>query len=154
MELQGLFKPITLHSKSIKSKSHHAKHFYAQWPSTRLQGIKCKQWASWPFQRMTQGNHTTKVPHKNIFKVQRASTCQPRLLQETCGLKDYLQGFQDSIKSSITMQTTCGVAKPSPRVPWSYHDIIIAWMTTEWVINASLTHLGFLQRPLGLQDHL
>ena len=35
-----------------------------------------------------------------------------------------------------------------------YHDIIIAWMTTEWVINASLTHLGFLQRPLRLQDHL
>ena len=27
-------------------------------------------------------------------------------------------------------------------------------MTTEWVINASLTHLGFLQRPLRLQDHL
>ena len=28
-----------------------------------------------------------------------------------------------------------------------YHDTIRAWMTTEWVINASPTHLGFLQRP-------
>ena len=34
--------------------------------------------------------------HKDIFKVPKASTCQPRLLQ----------GFQDSIKPSITMQAT------------------------------------------------
>ena len=35
-----------------------------------------------------------------------------------------------------------------------YHDIIIAWMTIEWVINASPTHLGLSHRPSRLQDHI
>ena len=44
-----------------------------------------------------KGSTSTSIHyHKDIFKVTKASTCQPRLLQ----------GFQDSIKPSITMQAT------------------------------------------------
>ena len=44
-----------------------------------------------------KGSTSTSIHyHKDIFKVPKASTCQPRLLQ----------GFQDSIKPSITMQAT------------------------------------------------
>jgi len=41
-----------------------------------------------------------------------------------------------------------------PGLLLGYHDTIKAWMTTEWVINASPTHLGLLHSLQGLQDHL
>ena len=73
-------------------------------------------WHVWP-----------RTPHKHIFKVQRASTCQPILLQETCGLKDHLQGFQVFIKLQVTHITfiiPSRVQGPSPTQKGPHHAFL------------------------------
>ena len=127
-----------------------------------LQGSSCHLTIS----RASNGFHDICKGIKVIIKGSKSSLSHQgpliqqmwvqRLLHQARGIMgffNHLSHARGPLWVKIHYDITCGVARPSFRVPWPYHDIIIAWMTTEWVINASLTHLGFLQHPSKLQDH-
>ena len=103
-----------------------------------------------------QGPHHPKVTISSPSKVQGPLTQQmwvQRLLHQARGIMGFFNNLSHArgpLWSRYIKTSHVGL----PDLLLGTHDIIIAWMTTEWVINASSTHLGLLQHPSRLQNHL
>ena len=137
-------------------------------PKTQDEGCKPSSRVSIPHQHTSDPyarGPSSPCKYEGFFKLLWSSTHYDQLVGPSTS-SDFFKSFfikQGSSWFSSTTSTTLGDLQWSRYIKTShvglpdllprYHDIIIAWMTTKWVINASLTHLGFLQRSSRLQDH-
>ena len=126
---------------------------------SRVQGPLTQQHTSDPYAR----GPSSPCKYEGFFKLLWSSTHYDQLVGPSTS-SDFFKSFfikQGSSWVFFTTSTTLGDLQWSRYIKTShvglpdllpgYHDIIIAWMTsTKWVINSSLTHLGFLQHPSRL----
>ena len=115
-------------------------------------------------------------PYKVIIIIQELHdpTRVARSLHHQVWVQGLLQVFFMKQEASLTWQGASWASSTTSTIPGDFqgsrsimtspvgllglllgfHDTIRAWMTIEWVINASPTHLGLLHSLQGFQDHL
>ena len=111
-------------------------------PKPKVKGANHLQGFQYPIN--TQVTHMQEDNHLHASMRASSNFCGLQHTMTNLWVQALLQGLLHQAGDFMGM----------PGLLLGYHDTIKAWMTTEWVINASPTHLGLLHSLQGLQDHL